>query len=114
MVTNHLLNLIKVTTRAGLVLLSINLITAIQIIRDYIESPKTERINGSYQYKTPAYHYKKPGEDLIVTVNATNNEYVSVRNASDSQLEKMDVDGNIGLDSRPDMVLLLRLRGGPR
>jgi hypothetical protein len=29
-------------------------------IRDYIESPETERINGSYRYETPAYHYKKP------------------------------------------------------
>ena len=80
-------------------------------VRDYIESPKTERINGSYRYETPAYHYKKPDEDLIVTVNATNNEYISVRNATDFQLEKLEIDGNLGYDSRPSMSLTLRLRG---
>lgn len=80
-------------------------------VRDYIESPETERINGSYRYKTPAYHYKKPDEDLIVTVNATNNEYISVRNATDFQLEKLEIDGNLGYDSRPSMSLTLRLRG---
>ena len=80
-------------------------------IRDYIESPETKRINGSYRYETPAYHYKKPDEDLIVTVNATNNKYISVRNATDFQLEKLEIDGNLGYDSRPSMSLTLRLRG---
>ncbi len=37
-------------------------------IRDYVESAETERINDSYRYETPAYHYKKPDEDLIITV----------------------------------------------
>lgn len=64
-----------------------------------------------YIYQTPAYHYKKPDEDLIVTVNATNNEYISVRNATDFQLEKLEIDGNLGYDSRPSMSLTLRLRG---
>ena len=80
-------------------------------IREYIESPETERINGSYRYETPAYHYKKPDKDLIVTVNATDNEYISVRNATDFQLEKLEIDGNLGYDSRPLMTLTLRLRG---
>lgn len=80
-------------------------------IQDYIESPETERINGSYRYETPAYHYKKPDEDLIVTVNATNNEYISVRNATDFQVQKLEIDGNLGYDSRPSMSLTLRLRG---
>ena len=80
-------------------------------VRDYIESPETERINGSYRYETPAYHYKKPDEDLIVTVNAMNNKYISVRNATDFQLEKLEIDGNLGYDSRPSMSLTLRLRG---
>ncbi len=80
-------------------------------IRDYIESPETERINGSYRYETAAYHYKKPDEDLIVTVNATNNEYISARNVTDFQLEKLEIDGNLGYDSRPTMSLTLRLRG---
>ena len=80
-------------------------------VRDYIESPETERINGSYRYETPAYHYKKPGEDLLVTVNATTNEYISVRNATDFQLENLEIDGNLGYDSRPSMELRLR---GPK
>ena len=58
-------------------------------IRDYIESPETERINGSYRYETPAYLYKKPDEDLIVTVNAINNECISARNETEFQLEKL-------------------------
>ena len=80
-------------------------------IQDYIESPETERINGSYRYETPAYHYKKTNEDLIVTVNGTTNEYISVRNATDFQLEKLEIDSNLGYDSRPTMSLTLRLRG---
>ena len=28
-------------------------------IEKYIQSPETERIDGSYRYETPAYHYKK-------------------------------------------------------
>lgn len=80
-------------------------------VRDYIESPETERINGSYRYETPAYHYKKPDEDLIVTVNATNNAYISVRNATDFQLKNLEIDGNLGYDSRPSLSLTLRLRG---
>jgi hypothetical protein len=54
---------------------------------------------------------QKPGEDLIITVDATNNEYISVRNATDFQLEKVDIDGNLGYDSRPSMSVTLRLRG---
>jgi len=80
-------------------------------IENYIQSPETERIDGSYRYEIPAYHYKKPDEDLIVTVNAINNEYISVRNATDFQLEKLQIDGNLGYDSRPSMALTLRLRG---
>ena len=31
--------------------------------RSFIESPETEKINGSYRYETPAYFYKeKDGE----------------------------------------------------
>ena len=67
-------------------------------VRDYRESPEMERIDGSYRYETPAYHYNKPDEDLVVTVNATNNEYISVKNATDFQLEKSEIDGNLGYD----------------
>ena len=80
-------------------------------IQDYIESPETERINGSYRYDTPAYHYKKPNKDLVITVDATDNTYISIRNATDFQLEKLAIDGNLGYDSRPPMSLTLRLRG---
>ena len=77
-------------------------------VRTYIESPETERIFGSYRYEFPAYHYKKPDQDLIVTVNAITNEYVSCRNATNFQLEKFEIDGNLGYDSRPSMQLRLR------
>lgn len=74
-------------------------------LQEYIQSPETEKINGSFRYETAAYHYKKPDEDLIVTVNATTNEYISVRNASSTQLENIAFDGNLG------MAMELKLRG---
>lgn len=74
--------------------------------QNHIQSPETKQINGSYRYADPAYHYIQ--DDLIVTVNATNNEFISVRNATKSQLEKLEIDGNLGLDTRPLMVLRLR------
>ena len=56
---------------------------------------------------------KKPNENLVVTVDARTNECISVRNATAFQLEKMkeNEDGNLGLDSRPPMSVILRLRG---
>jgi len=80
-------------------------------IENFIQSPDIIKINGSYRYETPAYHYMKPDQDLVVTVNATNNEYISVRNGTDFQLEKLAIDGNLGYDSRPSMSLTLKLRG---
>lgn len=77
-------------------------------VRDFIESPQTEKINGSYRYEIPAYHYKVINKGLIVTVNATNNEFVSVRNVTKFQLDKFNVDSNLGYDSRPSMHLKLR------
>ena len=77
-------------------------------VRDYIESPETNRIEGCYRYETPAYHYKKPGENLVVTVNATTNEYISIRNATIYPLDNLELDGNLGYDLRPRMVLKLR------
>ena len=73
---------------------------------NHVQSPETKKINGSYRYVDPAYHYIK--DDLIVTVNATNDECISVRNATKSQLEKLEIDGNLGLDTRPLMVLRLQ------
>ena len=80
-------------------------------LRDFIESPETERIKGCYQYDTPAYHYKKPDQNLTVSVNATNNEYISVRNATKLQIERLEIDGSLGYDNRPPLILRLR---GPK
>lgn len=55
--------------------------------QNHIQSPETKKINGSYRYADPAYHYIQG--DLVVTVNATNNDFISVRNATKSQLEKL-------------------------
>lgn len=77
-------------------------------IQDYIESPQTVRINGSFRYERPAYHYKDPDQNLVVSVDARTNEYISSRNATKEQLADLEYDGNIGLDSRPLMVLRLR------
>ena len=74
--------------------------------QNHIQSPETTKINGSYRYADPAYHYIQG--DLIVTVNATNNDFISVRNATKSQLDKLEIDGNLGLDTRPQMILRLR------
>lgn len=74
--------------------------------QSHIQSPETIRINGSYRYADPAYHYVQ--NDLVVTVNATNNQFISVRNATIQQLENLKIDGNLGLDTRPDMILRLR------
>ncbi len=48
---------------------------------------------------------------LFITIAPTNNEYISVRNATDFQLKKLEIDGNLGYDSRPSMSLKLR---GPK
>jgi len=81
-------------------------------INDFIQSPESIRINGSYRYEVPAYHYIKPGEDLVVTVNVTDNGYISTRNATEFQLEQLaQSDHNLGIDTRPSMALTLRLRG---
>ena len=80
-------------------------------LKNFIQSPDTLKINGSYRYEDPAYHYMKPGENLIVTVNVIDNQYISVRNATDYQLEKLEIDGILGLDTRPNLSMTLRLRG---
>ena len=80
-------------------------------VEDYIQAPETERINGFYRYETPTYHYKQPSKDLVVTVDATDNSYILVRNATNFQLQQLETDGNLGLDTRPSMSLRLR---GPK
>jgi len=54
----------------------------------------------------------KPDEDLVVTVNPTDNQYISIRNAKDFQLDKLkSPDAHLGYDSCPSMSLILRFRG---
>ncbi len=78
--------------------------------RSFIESPETEKINGSYRYETPAYLYKEKEGNLVV-VNATDNSFITIVNATESQLESRRDNQNFGLDTRPSMQLKLRLRG---
>jgi len=79
--------------------------------RSFIESPETEKINGSYRYETPAYFYKEKDGNLVAIVNATDNSFITIVNATESQLESIKEDHNFGLDTRPSMQLQLRLRG---
>ncbi len=80
-----------------------------QCVQDYINAPGVERFDGCYRYETPAYHYLKNGTNMVVTINAITNEYISARNATKDQLENMMSPGhNLGYDSRPPMTLRLR------
>lgn len=79
--------------------------------RRLIESPKTERINGSYRYETPAYFYKDKNSDLVAIVNMTDNSFITVVNATEFQLKNIRENNNFGLDTHPSMQLTLRLRG---
>nr|YP_010283261.1 hypothetical protein MKU01_pgp113 [Psammodictyon constrictum]ULD16380.1 hypothetical protein [Psammodictyon constrictum] len=79
--------------------------------RSFIESPETEKINGSYRYETPAYFYKEKDGNLVAIVNATDNSFITVVNATESQLESIKENQNFGLDTRPSMSLILSLRG---
>lgn len=46
-----------------------------------------------------------------VIVNATDGEYITSINPTSGQMEDLQSNGNIGLDTRPSMQLTLRLRG---
>ncbi len=46
----------------------------------------------------------------MVIVNATDNSFITVVNATESQLKSIQEDNNFGLDTRPSMQLTLRLR----
>lgn len=79
--------------------------------RGFIESPETEKINGSYRYETPAYFYKEKDGNLVAIVNATDNSFITLVNATEFQLNSIQDNKNFGLDTRPSMQLTLRLRG---
>lgn len=46
-----------------------------------------------------------------VIVNATDGEYITSINPTSGQMEDLQSNKNIGLDTRPSMQLTLRLRG---
>lgn len=79
--------------------------------RGFIESPETEKINGSYRYETPAYFYKENDGNLMTIVNATDNSFITVVNVTESQLNSIRDNKNFGLDTRPSMQFTLKLRG---
>lgn len=68
---------------------------------------------GSYRYQDPAYIFLKEIDEKMtaVIVNVTDGEYVTSINPTDTQIEDLESNGNIGLDTCPSMQLKLRLRG---
>ena len=72
-----------------------------------------EVYKGSYRYKDPAYIFLKEVDEKItaVIVNATDGEYITSINPTQGQMDDLNSNGNIGLDTRPSMQLTLRLRG---
>jgi len=72
-----------------------------------------EVYKGSYRYEDPAYIFLKEIDEKMtaVIVNATDGEYITSINPTSGQMEDLQSNGNIGLDTRPSMQLTLRLRG---
>jgi len=74
-----------------------------------------EVYKGSYRYQDPAYIFLKEINEkpTAVIVNATDLEYITSINPTSGQIANLELDGNIGLDTRPSMStqLTLRLRG---
>jgi len=74
-----------------------------------------EVYKGSYRYKDPAYIFLKEidGKMTAVIVNTTDREYVTSINPTEGQMEDLQLNENIGLDTRPSMQLRLRGPKGP-
>lgn len=68
-------------------------------LRNYLES--YEQINGSWKSQIPAYHFFELTGSLVLSVNATDNSFISVRNVSEIQVLNLRQDGNLRLDIRP-------------
>ncbi len=47
----------------------------------------------------------------MAIVNATDNSFITILNATESQLNSIQDNNNFGLDTRPSMQLTLRFRG---
>jgi hypothetical protein len=73
-------------------------------------------ILGSYRFKDPAYIFLKEinGKLTAVIVNATDYEYITTINPSSGQRENLELNKNIGLDTRPSMELRLLVPQGKR
>ena len=65
-------------------------------LRNYLES--YEQINGSWKSQIPAYNFFEPIGSLVLSVNATDNSFIGVRNVSEIQVLNLRQDGNLGLD----------------
>ena len=88
----------------------------LEIFKDDIQNlaqSADEVYKGSYRYKDPAYIFLKEIDEKItaVIVNATDGEYITSINPTQGQMDDLNSNGNIGLDTRPSMQLTLRLRG---
>jgi hypothetical protein len=70
-------------------------------VSNSIQSPQTEKINESYRFETPSYLY----------YNEADNSFVTIINPTERQINNMRRNNNIGLDTRPNFSLTLRLRG---
>ena len=72
-----------------------------------------EVYKGSYRYQDPDYIFLKEINEKMIAVidNATDGEYITSINPISGQMEDLQSNGNIGLDTRPSMQLTLRLRG---
>lgn len=72
-----------------------------------------EVYKGSYRYEDPASIFLKEIDEKMtaVIVNATDGEYITSINPTSGQMEDLQSNGNIGLDTRPSTQLTLRLRG---
>ena len=68
---------------------------------------------GSFRYKDPAFIYLKEinGKVIAVIVHADSGEYISSFSPNNYQIDNLNSDSNIGLDTRPSMELTLKLRG---
>ena len=68
---------------------------------------------GSYRFQDPAYIFLKEINENVTTVivNATDGEYITSINPTSRQIQDLESNRNIGLDTRPSMQLTLHLRG---
>jgi len=66
-----------------------------------------------YEYQDPAYIFLKKIDEKMtaIIVNASDGEYITSINPTSGQMEDLQSNGHIELDTRPSMQLTLRLIG---